>query len=107
MSPSKRRGCDRGGGDGDDAPRGRMRDGGEETHLASVETFAPMAAAANIWEGARGVVGVGTRRPALTRGSHALPTGVRWPRFHEIAVKRVYLGTVTNRDEVHLYNWII
>lgn len=107
MSPSKRRGCDRGGGDGDDAPRGRMRDGGEETHLASVETFAPMAAAANIWEGARGVVGVGTRRPALTRGSHALPTGVRWPRFHEIAVKRVYFGTVTNRDEVHLYNWII
>lgn len=49
MSPSKRRGCDRGGGDGDDEPRGRMRDGGEETHLASVETFAPMAAAANIW----------------------------------------------------------
>ena len=51
-----------------------MRDGGADTHLASVETFAPMAAAANIWEGAR--VGVGTSRPMGTRGSHALPTGV-------------------------------
>mmetsp|Transcript_11028 Transcript_11028/g.47658 ORF Transcript_11028/g.47658 Transcript_11028/m.47658 type:complete len:119 (+) Transcript_11028:1030-1386(+) len=79
----------------------------EEVTLASVETFAPMAAAANIWEGARGVVGVGSSRPMGTRGSHALPTGVRWPRFHEIAVKRVHRGTVTDRDDVHLYNWII